>query len=100
MNNQINLFGKSKAQTYHEDNPHIYKAFEMLTFKAISKGFKHYGTSGIFELIRWHTGVTGTGKYKIANDYKPCYGRLFEKKNPEHEGFFRKKMAMCDIDFV
>ena len=44
---------------------------------------------GIFEIIRWHTGVTGTGNYKLCNNYTPDYARKMMSAYPEFDGFFR-----------
>lgn len=88
------------AEQYHKENPRIYEVFENLTFQTIAKGFSHYGVSGIFELIRWHTGVSANDKeFKINNNYKPYYARLFEKNHPRHKGFFRKRNSSVDHNF-
>lgn len=77
---------------YHRDNPEIYDEFERLTLKAIAAGRKNYGANGIVELIRWNTTVIAKNdKFKINNNYAPHYARLFEERNPQHEGFFRKR---------
>jgi hypothetical protein len=77
---------------YHRDNPEIYVEFERLTLKAIAAGRKNYGANGIVELIRWNTTVIARNdKFKINNNYAPHYARMFEERNPQHEGFFRKR---------
>lgn len=89
---------EKKFREYHEKNPHIYDAFEMLTLRTIKKGFKHYGSKGIFEILRWRTGIQAGGDdpFKINNNFAPLYSRLFEEKHPEHIGFFRKKKSKFD----
>ena len=94
METQLNLF--AKFCEYDQKNPQVFDKFEELTFKTIAKGFKNYGAKGIFELIRWHSGVSGEGKFKVNNNYTPFYARKFEKKYPEHIGFFRKKSSKFD----
>jgi hypothetical protein len=87
----------SKFCAYHEANPHLYKKFEELTLQTIAKGFKNYGSKGIVELIRWHTGISSNGDvFKVSNQYTAFYARLFEKLHPEHKGFFRKKKSKFD----
>lgn len=77
---------------FHADNPHVYKLFKQFTFQAIQSGFNHYGTNGIIERIRWHTGVvTKDIDFKINNNHAPYYSRLFEKDFPIHKNFFRKR---------
>lgn len=87
----------SKFCSYHEANPHIYRKFEELTLETIKKGFKNYSSAGIFELIRWHSATSAIGDcFKLNNGYKPFYARLFEKKHPEHKGFFRTRKSKFD----
>lgn len=77
---------------YHKKNPSIYEKFKEVTFQAITKGFKHYGSKGIFEQIRWlRGGDLKEDGFKVNNLYTPTYARLFEKDHPEHKGFFRKR---------
>jgi len=82
---------------YHKDNPEVYTEFEKFALKTINKGFTHYSAKGIFELIRWHTGVAAKGAYKVNNNYTPFYARMFEESHPEHDGFFRKRKSKFDI---
>lgn len=77
---------------YHKENPHIWKAFKKFARQAkYEKGFKHYSSYGIFEIMRWHTGITGTGEFKINNNFRPDYARKMMKKYPEFRGFFRTR---------
>ena len=79
-------------EKYDTENPQIWEAFKKYAFQAKAKGFKNYGAKGIFEIIRWHTGVTAeTGDYKIGNNYTPDYARKMMKEFPEFEGFFRTR---------
>lgn len=81
---------------YHLDNPHIYQEFKKFTFKAMAKGFKHYGAKAIFEIIRFETGVKGNDQFKVNNNYTPYFARLFEKDHPEHKDFFYKRKSKFD----
>lgn len=68
-----------------------------MTLETIEKGFKHYGAKGIFEIIRWHTGVAANGDvFDVNNNYTPYYARLFESDYPEHKGFFYKRKSKFD----
>jgi len=78
-------------EQYHNENDEIWTAFVHYTNLTIHKGFKNYGAKGIFELIRWHSGATGTGTFKINNNYTADYARKFMEVYPKHEGFFRTK---------
>lgn len=87
----------SKFCSYHEANPHIYKAFKEMTLQTISKGFKNYGAKGIFELIRWHQGTAAyMDCFKVNNNYTPYYARKFEVEFPQHKCFFRQRKSKFD----
>jgi hypothetical protein len=88
----------NKFCAYHEAHPQIYEEFKKLTVATIERGFKHYSAKGIFELIRWHTGVKSKEDcFDVNNNYTPYYARLFEKDHPEHKGFFRKRESKFDL---
>lgn len=48
-------------EDYHQQTPNVWLQFEKFTIQTIHRGFNHYSAKGIFELIRWHTGVTTGG---------------------------------------
>ena len=83
---------------YHDNNPDVFDCFCDLTNKTIAKGFQHYGSQGILELLRWQTGVTTTDPkgFKINNDFAAFYSRMFEAVYPEYKGFFRKRRSAAD----
>ncbi len=93
---QLTLNFDSSFLKYHEENPHIYKEFKKRAFQAIQKGFKHYTANGIFEIIRWHTGIIGNDQYKVNHKYRAFYARLFAKEYPEHKEFFRTRKSKYD----
>jgi len=75
---------------YHEDNPHIWKAFVKYSLIAkYKRGFKKYSANAIFEIIRWHTDIDSSDKYKVSNNFRPDYARKMMEEFPEFEGFFR-----------
>lgn len=80
---------KKTFQEYDRENPQIWKAFVKYAKQAKARGFKHYSAKGIFEIIRWHTGVSGNGEFKLNNNYHAGYARKMMKMYPEFEGFFR-----------
>lgn len=88
----------TKFCQYHKDNPQVYVEFKKFTFKTIKKGFQNYSAKGIFELIRWHSGVTAeqTDGFKVNNNYTSFYARLFEKEHPKHQDYFRKRSSKFD----
>lgn len=76
---------------YDEENPQIWEAFKKYAFEAKAKGFKHYSANGIFEIIRWHTKVSGGGEFKISNNYRPDYARKLMRIYPDYKDFFAIK---------
>jgi len=77
---------------YHKKNPKVWERFKAKTFEAIKKGFKNYGSKGIFEQLRWDmAGSVNSDGFKVNNIFTPMYARYFEKQYPQHEGFFRKR---------
>ena len=46
-------------KNYDNKNPQIWEKFKELAIEAkYQKHFQHYSSKGIFELIRWHTGIS------------------------------------------
>jgi hypothetical protein len=78
-------------EKYDKDNPQIWKAFQKFAWEAKSKGFKNYSAKGIFEIIRWHTGVASNGNdvFKLNNNYHADYARKMMAEFPVFDGFFR-----------
>ena len=76
---------------FHKAHPKVWVLFVQFTFDRIDRGFKHYSANGVFERIRWETAEAKTpeGEFKISNNHRPFYARVFMLKYPEHEGFFR-----------
>ncbi len=99
MNGQLTLDLKAeKFCAYHQENPQVYEEFKKFTYKTIKKGFKNYSAKGIFELIRWHSGVSANGEdgFKVNNNYTSFYARLFEKQHPDQKDYFRKRTSKFD----
>ena len=87
-------------RTYHEQNPQIYELFRRYTLRCIERGFQHFSAEFVFNIIRWETPVkAGDEDFKINNNAKPFYSRLFEREFPQYEGFFRKRASKADSQF-
>lgn len=82
---------KKTFEQYHRENPHIWQGFIHFCIQTRAKGFLRYSAKGIFELLRWHTGVNGTGHFKVNNIYTPDYARKFIESYPHHKDFFEKR---------
>jgi hypothetical protein len=84
---------KLKWWQFHCDNPHVYELVERFTYEAINRGFENYSINSIFERIRWHTDIETEEEeqFKLSNNHRAYYARLFMHYHPEHKGFFRTK---------
>ena len=99
MSNQLDLFNgitDTKFPQYHLDNPHIYEAFKKYAFEAINCGRKHFSSEAIINRIRWDSMIKGTGEYKINNNYKSFYSRMFANEFPQYCDFFFMRKSKFD----
>jgi hypothetical protein len=84
-------------KTFHKENPEVYKLFSRFAYEAINKGHTRLSAEMIINRIRWETSVVTTDKdYKINNDYKPFYSRMFMVQNPKYNLFFHKRGSSAD----
>ena len=68
----------------------VWEQFKATTFEAIKRGFKTYGSKGIFEIIRWtQAGDIKDDGFKLNNNYTSDYARKFMLEFPQHKGFFK-----------
>jgi len=83
---------------YNDNNPQVFDKFCELTMETIKKGFQHYGSQGILELLRWKTGLSPSDPdgFKINNNFAAFYARMFESIYSEYKGFFRKRRSAAD----
>jgi len=82
---------------YHRNNPGIYVMFKRFAFEAIQSGLDHYSAAGIIERIRWEVAIqTVDENFKISNDHRALYARLFHLDEPQHSEFFhlRKRRSV------
>lgn len=93
--NQLELFTDDFLK-YHHDNPEIYRAFKRYAFRAINRGYRHWGAKSVFEVIRWETGLTGNDDFKVNNNYTALYARMFMDEYPQYAGFFRTRESKFD----
>lgn len=68
---------------YHSMNPQVFKLFQDFAFQLINAGKKKLSAALIFERIRWEmTLVTRGGDFKMNNNYRADYARLFMEHQP------------------
>jgi hypothetical protein len=80
----------SAFRHYQNKNPMVWEQFKATTFEAIKRGFKTYGSKGIFEIMRWtQKGNIKEDGFKLNNNYTSDYARKFMLEYPQHKGFFK-----------
>jgi hypothetical protein len=78
-----------RFKIYHVENPHVYTEFSKYAKQLISVGHDKLSSSLIFERMRWESMIQTQGdEYKLNNNYRAYYARMFEYKNPEYSGYF------------
>lgn len=88
---------EQRFRIFHEANPEVYELFKRFTFEAMNRGHQQLSAEMIINRIRWETKVVTTdADYKINNDYKPFYSRLFIVEHPQHKDFFRLRQSVAD----
>lgn len=92
------LFGRYSTEKikrfaqFHKNNPDVYIQFAELARQMKASGRKRYSAETIVNVLRWHTDLKTEGEeFKISNDFRSMYARLFVFRNPEFEGFFSMK---------
>lgn len=88
MSNKI----EEKFWEFHKENPHVYELFDRFAQEAVKSGRDVFSIAMLTERIRWYTDIETTGsEFKISNNFRAYYARLWMKNNPEHNGLFRIK---------
>lgn len=75
---------------FHTNNPCIYERYKEEIVKAINDGREMYSISIITEHHRWDK------KYKMSNNHRAYYARLFIEDHPEYKSFFRLRPIKQD----
>ena len=90
---------ESNFRKFHRENPIIYKLFKQFTVQAINRGHKKLSSEMIINRIRWETSIVSNDKdYKINNNYKPFYSRLFMNEHPDYKDFFYRRSSKADTE--
>lgn len=81
---------------YHKKNPQIYEMFKKFAFQAINSKRPYYSSEMIINRVRWETMIKADKGYKIANEMKAFYSRLFVLEHPSYKTFFKNRPSVCD----
>jgi len=81
---------------YHKKNPQIYEMYKKFAFQAIKSKRPYYSSEMIVNRVRWESMVKAESGFKIANEMKSFYSRLFVLQNPTYKSFFKNRVSVCD----
>ena len=77
---------------FHKENPHVYRMFDEYAREAFATGRKLFAVATVWEVMRWYTTVkTNDPTYKLNNNHKAYYARLWMSRMEKREGFFRTR---------
>lgn len=98
MNNVTYAFGTPENPTneiekefweFHAANPKVYALFSRFTLDAINAGRVRFSQNFVVERIRWYTAIETRGDdFKINNNYRAYYARLWMRDHPDFDGLF------------
>jgi alpha-acetolactate decarboxylase len=74
---------------FHKENPHVYALFNRFAMDVVASKRERFAVSPIIERIRWYTAIeTRNDAFKINNNFRAYYARLWMRNNPEYENLF------------
>lgn len=76
---------------FHDQHPEVYELLKRFALEAITAGRKQLSIALLTERIRWETSVIGGNEFKLNNNHRPFYARMFMDEFPQYEGFFRTR---------
>jgi hypothetical protein len=76
---------------WHEQNPDVWREFEILALELIDSGRKRYGAKAILEVVRFNKTVKTKSEFSVNNNYSAYYARIFAIKYPQHSDFFEQR---------
>ena len=80
-------------RAFHQANPPVYELFCRFARELIEKGRERYSADLIWQRLRWHIEIETRGDpdFKLNNNYRTYYGRLFVHDHPEYAEFFETR---------
>jgi len=86
-----NLYGAFLA--YHQANPRVYQLVNHFAEDAMRRGHSQYGIAAIWEKVRWEITVNTRSniesEFKMPNNHRAYYARMWLKDHPDHPDFFK-----------
>lgn len=86
---------EERFESFHNSNPHVYRAICILARDLRDKGAKRLGMKMLFEYLRVSRMRTSGRDFKLNNSYTSRYARLLIDSEPDLAGLFetRRKLA-------
>jgi len=81
---------------FHNDNPAIYEKFAELCFFLYTQiGIRKTGVALVWERMRWDfvLETRSTDGFKLNNNHKAYYARMFMDSHPMFKGFFNIRVT-------
>lgn len=82
---------KARFDAYHQENPDVWIMFERFTKELVNAGVSRLSANRVFERMRWESDVTGNDGFKLNNDYRPFYSRMYERHHPQDPQFTKRR---------
>jgi len=81
-------------ESFHRQNPQIYKELVRLARIAKDAGMKTMGIRMLWEVTRWNLTVTtrSSDRFKMNDHYHSRYARLIMKEEKDLEGIFKLRI--------
>ncbi len=83
--------------TYDTENPGIWTMFERFANELVAAGVTTLSANLIFERMRWETAISGNDGYKLNNNYRAFYARMYEQKYPTGPNFRTRKSQADEL---
>ncbi len=86
---------EAKFWAFHEENPHVYVLFDRFAREAAVR-HPRIAVSLVIERIRWETVVVTRGDdFKINNNFRAYYARLWMREHPEFGELFETRRLLA-----
>jgi hypothetical protein len=89
---------ESAFETFHRDNPSVYDMFQRFALQARRSGRAHFGVAAVWERLRWETQIaTVNDEFKLNNNHRAYYARMYMRDFPDAAGFFRTRAVRGEL---
>ena len=86
---------KKQFLAFHYKNQVLWYWIDTYALERKHQGFENYVIAGVIERARWHTDIPAEHRrgddYKINNNYRAFYARLWHLVHPKFDGFFHTR---------